>query len=103
MTAIYWGRSSFCKEYEVNGIQYEWRDRCTHPAAYSAVCFFAVCLFLGELVFTAAVCQWRGELIEAEEVTLYGSTGGLHAVPAAGSETIYLKTPYTQAPTSADL
>jgi hypothetical protein len=103
MTAIYWGQLSNCRQFEYTFAQYS----CSRPAAYTAVCFFAMILFLSELAFTVAVFYWRGELIQEEVVSLYGSTtmNALGGHSHGGPESTYLRAPnaYAQAPTSADL
>ena len=60
MTAIFWGELSKCK-YQASSYA------CTSPAAYGAICAFAVFLFITQFVFTIALSFWRESIIENEE------------------------------------
>lgn len=74
MAAIFWGQLSKCQWLNIPIAQYS----CSHPAAYTAVCVFAIFLFLVHGAFTVALFMWKGELIN--ETYAYGEVPNAHPV-----------------------
>jgi len=97
MTAVFWGQLSKCESVSWYIAQYS----CSHKTAYGAVCTFAVLLFLVQLIFTAALAFWRGEIIN--ETGLYDdiSSSSIHQ-GSQPYETVHSAGKYPT-PQSADL
>mmetsp|Transcript_28505 Transcript_28505/g.39252 ORF Transcript_28505/g.39252 Transcript_28505/m.39252 type:complete len:190 (+) Transcript_28505:2-571(+) len=97
MTAVFWGQLSKCEAVSWYIAQYS----CNHKTAYGAVCTFAVLLFLVQLIFTAALTFWRGEIIN--ETGLYDDISSSSSHPASQPyETVHSTGKYPT-PQSADL
>ena len=66
-TAIYWGQLSKCTTFKQNFAQYT----CLQPDAYTAICIFAVFLFLLQFIFTILAYLWRSILIDDLQTDTY--------------------------------